>query len=173
MDRVGSRLGWPGVGPREGVCRVMRIRGSYATISTSMPIAHTLADTSTESPGEESPARLISVPHLGPRPNPSPTPISRISEGNRHFQPGTRRKNRKHTACSLTSPGEGREENVCTVFPPESCAVWEVDRAGCRAGASARLYGAGCQVGRSGWSGSSAELCGYWPLAPLFPQARR
>ena len=114
QDQKRMNAGRPGVQAVQGLgrcgvfCRVMRILGSCATISTSMPIAHTLADTSTESPGEESPARLISVPHLGPRPNPSPTPISRISEGNRQFQPGTRRKNRKHTACSLTSPGEGR-----------------------------------------------------------------
>ena len=102
-------------------CRVMRLWGCCATISTSMPIAHILADTSTESPPEdEVPAPLAGTAHpsrtahlIPARPHhtpPRPVPNPRISEGNRHFHPGTRRKNRKHTACSLTSPGKGRRK---------------------------------------------------------------
>ena len=93
-------------------CRVMRLLSSYAIISTSPPITHTSADTSTENTRKKSP---WPTDRRGPTsPGPAPprlVPNPRISEGNRHFQPGTRRKNQKNTACSLTSPGEGRRKD--------------------------------------------------------------
>ena len=98
--------GWEFV-PCRIVCRVMRLWGCCAVISTSMPIAHTSADTSTETPGptDRRPRPRPTQPHPAP---PSP----RISEGNCHFQPGTRRKNQKHPACSLTSSGKGQRKNA-------------------------------------------------------------
>ena len=132
----------------------MRILGSYATISTSTPIAHILADTSTESPPEdEVPAPLAGTAHpsrtahlIPARPHhtpPRPVPNPRISEGNRHFQSGTRRKNRKHTACSLTSPGEGRREDMGRkrTEEPETENQRESERLGLRRKAELKAKG--------------------------------